>query len=138
MLDEKVKQDVYVQCLCGNFLPWVDDLTEQENRTFIYQEDGATCLYDKYATWYKQRCCIVGFDFWPVQSPDLNPIEHVWTHLEKRLVKRRTQAKNVEQLKTCLRDEWNKIDVSYLEGLVESMSRRCQAVIDTKGSNTRY
>ncbi len=37
-----------------------------------------------------------------------------------------------------LEEEWNRIEPKVLVNLVESMLRRVQAVIDSKGNPTRY
>ena len=64
--------------------------------------------------------------------------KHVWAYLEKRIETCRYQIQNVDQLEAALREEWYAIPLSYLEKLVESMSSRCQAVIEAKGGNTHY
>jgi hypothetical protein len=33
---------------------------------------------------------------------------------------------------------WEAVDGAYLDELLESMTQRCQAVIDADGSHTRY
>ena len=35
-------------------------------------------------------------------------------------------------------EEWSNIDTDYLQKLVDSMPRRVQAVIDSKGFPTKY
>ncbi|CEP16228.1 hypothetical protein, partial, partial [Parasitella parasitica] len=120
-----VNQDVYVDCLSNHFLPWLLNLSLEHSKEFIFQEDGASSHTGKYATWYKQRCQIQGFDFWAPQSPDLNHIEHVWAYHERRIETRRHQLKNVDQLETCLRNKWYAIpQSSFLETLVDNMPSR--------------
>jgi len=72
----------------------------------------------------------------PPQSPDLNPIEHVWNQLEKNIRGREIRKKT--DLKAALQEEWNKMDPSYLEALVSSMPRRLNEVIKMKGYPTKY
>lgn len=73
---------------------------------------------------------------WPSQSPDLNPIEHVWSYLEKQLAG--TKFKTFDELFNVLEQKWNEIPDSFLESLVESMPRRLNAVIKAHGGPTKY
>ncbi|KAG1493878.1 hypothetical protein G6F46_013057 [Rhizopus delemar] len=48
---------------------------------------------------------------WPAQSPDLNPIEHVWHHLKLKLSVYDTKAKGVHELWERIEKEWNNFTV---------------------------
>ncbi|GFU69999.1 transposable element Tcb2 transposase [Trichonephila clavipes] len=43
---------------------------------------------------------------WPAYSPDLNPIEHVWDALGRRIAARLHHPENTTQLKQMLVEEW--------------------------------
>lgn len=73
---------------------------------------------------------------WPPQSPDLNPIEHLWDELDRRIPK--SKRKGLKEFRTALFEEWNKIEQNVLKTLVDSMPRRLEAVIQAKGGPTRY
>ncbi|GFY16012.1 transposable element Tcb2 transposase [Trichonephila clavipes] len=68
----------------------------------------------------------------PPQSPNLNVIENLWSHLERAVQKHQITSK--EQLKSVLQEEWLNIDPDTPRHLVELMPRRLEAVISTKGS----
>ena len=75
---------------------------------------------------------------WPSKSPDLNPIEHLWDALDRRVRQRQPPLQSLQQLVNALQDEWNNIPQQAIQTLISSMSRRCQAVIDSRGGYTRY
>lgn len=72
----------------------------------------------------------------PPQSPDLNPIEHLWDVLEKKI--RANVIRNKTQLKEVLIKEWQNIGQTCTENLVNSMQNRLKAVIKLKGYPTKY
>ena len=71
---------------------------------------------------------------WPSSSPDLNPIEHLWDELERRVKKH--QLKNIQQLQVLLKDEWNQIEPTVFQKLVDSVPSRLQECIKVKGYPT--
>ena len=73
---------------------------------------------------------------WPSQSPDLNPIEHLWEHLDRQISCRKPTNKH--DLFKILKQEWEKIDNNVIVKLVDSMPCRCQTVINAKGFPTKY
>ena len=73
---------------------------------------------------------------WPAQSPDLNPIEHLWEQLERQLGGR--QFKKEADLMSALETEWEKISAECIVQLVDSMPSRCAAVIKAEGDATKY
>jgi len=75
---------------------------------------------------------------WPSNSPDLNPIENLWHVLRSNIRKRKRQPRNKEELISALREEWKKLDMNIVNGLVDSMPRRMQAVIEARGGPTHY
>ena len=48
-------------------------------------------------------------DDWPANSPDLNPIEHVWDSLDRQLRRRPNSPANLNELRQALIQEWNNI-----------------------------
>ncbi|GFY14333.1 transposable element Tc1 transposase [Trichonephila clavipes] len=65
----------------------------------------------------------------PAYSPDLNPIEHVWYALGRRIAACLHHPENTQQLKQMLIEEWVLLPQEMLHQLVLSMRRRCKATI---------
>ena len=75
----------------------------------------------------------------PPESPDLNPIEHLWWKVKHRLNNNdRKKARSKKELKIAIQEIWNSIPSTVTKHLVESMPRRLQAVLDAKGGHTKY
>lgn len=72
----------------------------------------------------------------PPQSADLNPIEHLWAILKRRI--RKSQVKSKHDLRRVITEEWEKITPDICKRLICSMQRRCEAVIKAKGYSTKY
>ncbi|OAD00204.1 hypothetical protein MUCCIDRAFT_113666 [Mucor lusitanicus CBS 277.49] len=115
-------------------------VVQDKGRKFYPQEDGTSCHTGKKSRgWKEAQPEINSFNFWAAQSPDLNPIEHIWAYIEKRSIEdRRHYISNSEQLRACIHEEWKKLDLGLAGRLAANMPRRCQAVIDARGSVTRY
>ena len=75
---------------------------------------------------------------WPAQSPDINPIEHSWGYLKRRLAEYEDLPNGILELWERIQVEWDKIPVEECQKLIESMSRRIEAVLRTKGGYTKY
>jgi hypothetical protein len=75
---------------------------------------------------------------WPAKSQNLNPIEHVWDLLDRRVGARAIPPRNVRELAGALMEEWGNISQQQLAHLVQSMRRRCTAVLNRAGGHTIY
>jgi len=75
---------------------------------------------------------------WPAQSPDLNPMEHLWEEVQRRLCNLPSRPSGKENLWDKMQGVWNGIEPSFCTKLIDSMPARIKAVRDTKGGYTRY
>jgi transposase len=67
---------------------------------------------------------------WPSQSPDLNPIEHLWAVLKKHVRARRPTY--LTQLHQLCQEEWDTIHPTYCGKLVEGNPKRLTHVKQLK------
>ena len=102
----------------------------------IFMQDGAPCHRPKVATDFLKKNKISVLE-WPGNSPDLNPIDNLWTIMKDKVADK--QPSSGKNLKQAIKDVWaTEITQEYCEPLVSSMPRRIQAVIDSKGGHTKY
>lgn len=73
---------------------------------------------------------------WPALSPEMNPIEHVWDYMKRKI--RARNVYNVQQLRQAITNEWNQLPARFLHSLVASMRRRCTELIRVNGGHTHY
>ncbi|GBL82414.1 hypothetical protein AVEN_252557-1 [Araneus ventricosus] len=71
---------------------------------------------------------------WPVRSPDLNPIEHVWYMLGRRIAGRSVPPGTLHELQQEFLQEWAILPQQAINDTIASMPRRCQACISARGS----
>lgn len=99
------------------------------------QDDNAPCHRARIVENWKEdndvRCLQ-----WPPQSPDLNPIETLWSDV--KCVLRNRHSRNMGELERNVKEIWNAIPRDRCSRLVRSMPRRIQAVIDAHGGHTKY
>jgi hypothetical protein len=72
---------------------------------------------------------------WPARSPDLNPIEHVWDMVGRRVKVRTPAPANLRDLSAAVIQEWREIDQAVIQDLFEGMPRRMEIVIQPRGGN---
>jgi len=70
----------------------------------------------------------------PAQSPELNPIENLWSILDQKVEK--GDVTNKIKLFEALEKAWKNIDQQHIQNLVVGMPRRLQTIIQAKGGHT--
>ena len=111
-----------------------------DKKTFRFQQDNAR-PHTSGATkrWFRRH----GYSLdtvldWPAQSPNLNPIEHVWHQLILRLNKYPTRATTISELEERIERGWYKFTKEGCLKYIDSLPRRINAVIRSRGGPTRY
>lgn len=102
---------------------------------YTFQHDNDPKHTSKHVKSYLEEKSIRVLE-WPSQSPDLNPIEHVWAYMKREM--RGKKFKNIRELKYAIIELWNSIDLEFIKNLISSMPRRSLAVLKSGGSYTKY
>jgi hypothetical protein len=72
---------------------------------------------------------------WPAQSPDLNPIDHLWDEIQRRLNEEQPSPTTAAELSVALQRVWARIPIAFINRLVNSVYRRYAAVINAGGGH---
>ena len=131
-LQTRVNAQIYKNIVQDHVVPIIQN-SGFDRATFM--QDNAPCHKAKVVMSYLSEQDFEIMD-WPPQSPDLNPRENLWKTLEVKVMER--SPTNTEDLWAKLQEEWSKISIEDCQELIRSCSRRCAAVIESKGSFTKY
>ena len=75
---------------------------------------------------------------WPPQSPDLNPIEHLWNEMDRRLRRYSIGIHTQDQLWDAIQKVWVEMDIEFIHTLINSMPEHINDVINVRGRYTRW
>lgn len=131
-LTENINAGVYTNILANNLFQSADKMGLDD---FIFQHDGAKPHTARITENWLERKGIRILN-WASQSPDLNPIEHIWSYMKNELSKK--IINDINNLKIQLSKIWNEIPQELCEKLCLSMPRRSLAVYKSKGGHTKY
>ncbi len=131
-IEGKMNAAKYRDILDENLLQSARDL--RLGRRFTFQQDNDPKHTAKITEWLHNNSVTVLE--WPSQSPDLNPIEHLWRDLKMSVHQR--LPSNLTELERICKEKWQRIPKSRCEKLVASFPKRLMAVLNQKGASTKY
>uniref|UniRef100_A0A9J8C0K3 Transposase n=1 Tax=Cyprinus carpio carpio TaxID=630221 RepID=A0A9J8C0K3_CYPCA len=129
----KMNAAKYRDILDENLLQSAQDL--RLGRKFTFQQDNGPKHTAKITKERLHNNSVTVLE-WPSQSPDLNPIEHLWRDL--KMAVHQSLRSNLTELERICKEEWQRIPKSRCEKLVASFPKRLMAVLDQKGASTKY
>ncbi|KAJ3438845.1 transposable element tc1 transposase [Anaeramoeba flamelloides] len=132
VIEKSVNTETYINDIIKN-----SRVIKKANREYgclnwIFQQDGARPHTSRKTMDFLNRRCQV-MNTWPPNSPDLNPIENLWSIMDRRL--KHVNPKNKEEFIEELINVWESIKWETLENLTLSMDNRINLVIERDGQS---
>lgn len=100
--NEKVNQYNYLELLCDYLGNSLDD-----TKVEVFMQDSAPAHIAKSVTQWLSDCEVPYFRDWPGNSPDISPIENLWSHMKKQLLG--MDASSVPRLEAAIKQSWDSI-----------------------------
>ena len=105
-------------------------MTNRSPSEYIFMQDGAPAHKSKETIhWLRQRMNLLMN--WPPNSPDINPIEHLWGLMKRQIqiLKPRTKRELID----LAIEIWKEIPISVINNLVLSFEERLKIVCNVNG-----
>jgi transposase len=128
---EIMTAEFYVGILKKN----IEGIKGMLGKKFRFQQDNDPKHTSRLAKSYLEKNVPEVID-WPAGSPDLNPLENLWSLVKKNVEKR--MPRNLNELESFMVEEWQQIPNSTLNSLVKSMKNRCELVLKNNGDYINY
>ncbi|KAG1080113.1 hypothetical protein G6F42_023464 [Rhizopus arrhizus] len=133
----RMNSEAYLEALKDDLLKIMESYGLDSSK-IVFQQDNDTKHTSKVVKeWINQQ----PFEAleWPPQSPDLNPIEHMWAHLKRELFHSyEAPPSSMHELWERIGQTWYAISKEECQKYIESMPKRCAAAIKAKGRWTKY
>jgi hypothetical protein len=130
----RMKSSDYQALLDGSLLPYGSKIA---GRGYVYQQDNARPhVSNSTMEWLKSHR--IRTVVWPARSPDLNPMENLWSNVSKGVYGEGRQYNKILDLDKSVSRHWDSIEPQILENLIDSMDRRLDEVIMNNGDYTHY
>jgi transposase len=132
----------YLEVLEGELEPTLRSILKGY---YFIQDNASIHTAKKVKQWFIDHG-VTTLTNWPPYSPDLNPIEHIWWELKKKVftmfpdiaIDKSESEHSRQRLESALQAAWDTIDKSNFDSLFRSMPDRIEACITAKGWHTKY
>ena len=131
----KINSANYCALLDEVLVPWLQNQTLDRRKKLVFMQDNAPS-HSARAT--KEYLASLGFKdqnlmVWPPNSPDLNPIENLWSILKRKVYSNGKQFSSKTELWEAIQVAMRSIDSTTIENLTNSVNERIFEVINRNG-----
>ncbi|KAF4689038.1 hypothetical protein FOZ60_002139 [Perkinsus olseni] len=134
----KLDSKAYTQLLEASLFRWYRSKPLSFKRKLTVMLDNAPSHGSKFTKAFLEKKGFVEgrkLMVWPPRSPDLNPCEHYWSLLKKRVYAAAKQFNSVEELWQGVTEAAADITSEEIRTLTESMDRKLEQVLMRRGNH---
>jgi DDE superfamily endonuclease len=114
----------------------------EPGRTFM-QDNASIHTANRIKEYFKDNS--ISLLNWPPYSPDINPIEHVWSAMKEWITSNHPELANMgksqaayDQLAHTIVEAWEAMPMEYINKLIRGIPRRVETLRIAKGWHTKY
>lgn len=126
--EQNIDADYYINILINYLLPYIPD----SNR-YKFQQDNARPHTAKKTKSWLANFGVNLLEDWPADSPDINPIEHVWSWMKTYVSKEGPTDK--ASLIKAIEAAWDEIPQSVIQSYIGRLNNVCQQIIAAGGDH---
>ena len=133
----------YREHILPKVVDWIRTKSEETGRDYFFMQDNASIHKARPAREYLGANGIETIP-WPAYSPDLNPIENVWSAMKRYIQEKypefeRDRQRNRAEVRPIVLEAWyDSTTEAKLSQLIRSMPKRCEDVIEARGGPISY
>ncbi len=115
-IEHSLNATAYLSIVADHVHPFMTTVYPSSDGYF--QQDNAPCHKAQIISdWFLEHDNEFTLLKWPPQSPDLNPIEHIWDLVEREICIMDVQLTNLQQLRDAIMSIWTKISEQCFQHL---------------------
>jgi transposase len=133
----KLSSATYCPFLKNSLEPWLDNLPLATLKKITFMHDNSPSHAAKATTQFLHSLAFVNETLmvWPPNSPDLNPIENLWSIIKRHVYVNGKQYSSKDDLWMAIKESAATIPKSTIEKLTDSVNDRLFEIIKRHGAH---
>jgi len=134
----KINSITYCEFLKTNFLPWLRNRNDKNE--LIFMHDNAPAHSSRYTKGFicENEQINLNVMEWPPNSPDLNPIENLWSAIKRKVYENGKQYNSIDSLWKKIKEAFRSVDKNQILKLTNSVDERILKIIETGGRKINF